>query len=74
MQVLDFPQTVMRSWPTTLAFSPDGRYLAVAMSYTQILDTAAGRWVAPMASHDQSLVQFALGGRALAHLDYVTGV
>jgi WD40 repeat protein len=73
MQAIDIPKGVWRILPRTLTFSPDGRFLIMAAGPAQVLDTGAGRWLAPMSSSDH-YVQFALGGRALVYCDYVRAV
>lgn len=74
MQVFDFPPSVMRTWPTALTFSPDGRFMVVSAWNHQVLDTNEGRWLDPLAERDHHDVRFVLGGRAIAYLDYVTAV
>ena len=39
MQEFDTPDDVIRTWPSTLTFSPDGRYLVLAAWQHQVLDT-----------------------------------
>src|SRR3954463_2599251 len=74
MQAFDVPEDASRTWPSTLTFSPDGRYLVMAASPHQVLDTVAGRWIDELASSDHDDVQFVLGGRAIAYRDYVRHV
>jgi WD40 repeat protein len=74
MQAIDIPSKVSRTWPSTLTFSPDGRYLVMAAWTHQVLDTATGRWLAQLKSSDHSNVQFVLGGRAIAYCDYVKAI
>jgi WD40 repeat protein len=74
MQVIDVPEDVLWTFPSPLTFSPDGRFLVMAANPHQVLDTGAGRWLAPLSSSDHDHVRFALGGQALAYCDYVTAV
>src|SRR4051812_10369272 len=74
MQAIKIPPDAGRVWPSTLTFSPDGRYLVMAAWTHQVLDTATGRWIAKLKSSDHHNVQFVLGGRAIAYCDYVHAV
>src|SRR5688572_1484478 len=74
MQAIKIPPKVSRTWPSTLTFSPDGRYLVMAAWTHQVLDTATGRWLAQLKSSDHHNVQFVLGGRAIAYCDYVHAI
>lgn len=74
MQAFNVPKNVTRTWPSSLTFSPDGRYLVMSAYTHQVLDTVAGRWIAQLSSSDHHEVRFVLGGRAIAYLDYVRAV